>query len=181
MKRRKFLIGAGALFAGSAAATGTGAFTTMESGDRDADVKVASDSTAYVELKPTSKYAEENGDDQLRLYFNDSQAVFEGGVNPDSTYNFEDVFEIVADHGSGDTYFYLETSGFDASVDFVAGSNTAHMSEGDSLTDPNDLGQLVQPEGVPVDMVIEGTASANSAAGGEIILHAASGGNQGQL
>ncbi|MFB6183726.1 MAG: hypothetical protein ABEI96_04150 [Haloarculaceae archaeon] len=181
MKRRKFVTGAGALFAGSAAAMGTGAFTTMESGDRDVEVKVAADSKAYVELHPDGKYAEETGDGKLRLFFNDQQAIFEGGVNPDSTYNFEDVFEIVADHTSGDTYFYLEKQGFDADVDFVAGENTFHMSEGDSLTDPNDLGHLVQPEGVEVDMTIHGTSSPNSAAGGTIILHAASGGNQGQL
>lgn len=50
MQRRKFLIGAGALAAGSAAAMGTGAFSAM-SADRDADIDVVSDSEGLVTLR----------------------------------------------------------------------------------------------------------------------------------
>lgn len=185
VKRRKFLIGAGALFSGSAAAMGTGAFTTMTSGERATEVKVASDSTAYVELHADSKYAEETEDGKLRLFFNDSQGIFEGGVNPDSTYNFEDVFTVAADHTSGDTYFYIEMKNFEADVEFTAGADGwndgFHIQEGDSLTDSTDPATLVQPEEIPVDMTIEGTSSSNPTAGGQIVLHAASGGNQDDL
>lgn len=186
VKRRKFLIGAGALFSGSAAAMGTGAFTTMTSGERTAEVKVASDSTAYVELHADGKYAEETEDGKLRLFFNDSQGVFEGGVNPDSTYNFEDVFTVAADHSSGDTYFYIETKNFDADVEFTAdeqhgGANSFPNTKGQSLTDPSNPYKIFQPGEVKVDMTIEGTSSPNPTAGGQIVLHAASGGNQDDL
>jgi hypothetical protein len=158
----------------------------MSTGERAAEIKVASDSTAYVELHEDGQYAEETSDGKLRLFFNDSQGVFEGGVNPDSTYNFEDVFTVAADHGSGDTYFYIETKNFDADVEFTANpdhqaANSFPNSPGQTLTDSNDPYKLFQPGEVKVDMTIEGTSSPNPTAGGEIVIHAASGGNQGQL
>lgn len=181
MQRRKFVIGAGALFAGSAAAIGTGAFETMRTGDRTAEVKVASDSTAYVELHPESQYAEETNDGKLRLFFNDEQGIFDGGVNPDSTYNFDEVFSVAADHVFGDTYFYIEAKNFDANVEFYADDDGNNTDPGANLMDPNDPFKLVQPDEVGVDMVVEGTSSPNPTAGGVIVIHAASGGNQGQL
>jgi hypothetical protein len=186
MRRRKFLVGMGSLAAGGAAATGTGAFTTMASGDRTMSVKVAEDSTAYVELKEDGKYAKQTGDGKLKLYFDDSQGVFEGGVNPDSTYNFEDVFGVGADHEFGDTYFYIEPKNFDVDVEFYAdedhqGASSFPNTPGQSLTNSDDPYKLFQPGGVKVDMEIEGTDSPNASAGGEIIVHAASGGNQDEL
>jgi hypothetical protein len=186
MRRRKFVIGAGALFAGTAAATGTGAFTTMSSGARTTEVKVAGDSEAYVELKADSEYAKSTEDDKLKLYFNDEQAVFEGGINPGSTYNFEDVFTVAADHEFGDTYFYIETSGFDVDVEFSASEeddsgNSFPNTPGQTLTDPDNPYKLFQPDDVMVDMTIEGTESSNAEAGGTITIHAASGGNQDEL
>ena len=186
MQRRKFIIGAGALFAGTAAATGTGAFATMESGERTAKVKVAADSKAFVELKPDSAYAKETENGQLELTFGDEQSVFEGGVNPESTYTFEDVFKVGADHGFGDTYFYIETKGFDVDVEFTAdedhqAANSFPNSPGQTLTASDNPYKLFQPDEVGVDMTITGTEAPNANAGGEIILHAASGGNQDQL
>jgi hypothetical protein len=180
------LIGLGALSAGSAAAIGTGAFTTMSSGDRTAEVKVASDSTAYVELKEDGAYAKETEDGKLKLFFNDSQGVFEGGVNPDSTYNFEDVFAVAADHEFGDTYFYIEPKNFDVDVEFTAdedhqGASSFPNSPGQTLTDASNPYKIFQPGEVGVDMTIEGTSSPNPTAGGEIVIHAASGGNQDDL
>jgi hypothetical protein len=168
---------------------GTGAFSTMESGERDMEVKVAADSKAYVELKPTSAYAEETEDGKLRLFFNDEQGVFEGGLNPDSTYNFEGVFKVGGDHEFGDTYFYIETQGFDeddVDVEFTAAEddnsgNSFPNTPGQTLTDPENPYKLFQPDEVAVDMTIEASSSTNAHAGGEIIIHAASGGNQGQL
>jgi len=54
MQRRKFLIGAGSLAAGSAAAVGTGAFTSVEA-DRNVNVSVAGDDSALLSIKPTDK------------------------------------------------------------------------------------------------------------------------------
>jgi hypothetical protein len=181
MERRKLLIGAGALLSGSAAAVGSGAFTTMTSGDRAAEVKVASDSTAYVELHADGQYAKETSDGKLKLHFDDSQGTFEGGINPDSEYNFEDVFTVKADHMSGDTYFYIETKNFDVDVEFTANADGKNLDPGASLTDASNPFKLYQPDQVKVDMTIEGTSSTNASAGGEIVLHAASGGNKGDL
>lgn len=51
MERRKFLIGAGSLTAGGAAAMGTGAVDTIST-DRDLAVDVAGDASAYLGLDP---------------------------------------------------------------------------------------------------------------------------------
>lgn len=186
VKRRKFIIGVGSLIAGGAAATGTGAFTTMDSGERTAEVQVAADSKAYVELKPDGKYARENEDGELELAFDDGPAIFEGGINPGSTYHFEDVFTVAADHEFGDTYFYIETKGFDVEVTLTAdedhgNANSFPNTPGQSVEDSSNPYKLVQPDSVGIDMKIEGTDSTNSSAGGQLIIHAASGGNQSQL
>jgi hypothetical protein len=186
MQRRKFIIGAGSLFAGTAAATGTGAFTTMESGDRAMEVKVASDSESYVGLTSDSEYATETEDGKLKLQFDETQGIFDGGLNPESTYNFEDVFTVTADHQFGDTYFYIETEGFDVDVEFTAdedhgGANSFPNTPGQTLEDSDNPYKIFQPGSVNVDMTIHGTSSPNESAGGTIVLHAASGGNRDQL
>ncbi|WP_159904620.1 hypothetical protein [Salinirussus salinus] len=58
MKRRKFLVGLGALSAGTAATIGTSAFEgAYMNGDRSMTLDVASDQNAYLKLRPTSQYA----------------------------------------------------------------------------------------------------------------------------
>ena len=70
MERRKFLIGAGSLAAGGAAAMGSGAFTTS-SAERTVDVNVAADTNGFVEITALDdKYASGTGDGQLELDFN---------------------------------------------------------------------------------------------------------------
>jgi len=51
MKRRKFVIGTGALAAGSAAAVGSGAFTSV-SAARSVNIDVVGDESAYLSLAP---------------------------------------------------------------------------------------------------------------------------------
>jgi hypothetical protein len=51
MNRRKFLIGTGSLAAGSAAAMGTGAFTSV-SANRTVNIDLADDSSAFLKLEP---------------------------------------------------------------------------------------------------------------------------------
>ncbi|WP_324756458.1 hypothetical protein [Haloarcula montana] len=101
MQRRKFLIGMGSLAAGSAAAMGTGAFTSAEA-DRDLTVSVAEDSNGYLKLSANGKgdnslfsSIEENtlslnfGERDLGAGEPDPQ-----GVNPDSVMQFDGVFRI---------------------------------------------------------------------------------------
>ena len=100
MERRKFVIGLGALAAGGSAAIGSGAFTSASTGDRSVEVNVASDSSAFLQIYPSEgpngNYAEENGDGELELNFDeDATGQFTGdGVNPGSEYTFDDVFRI---------------------------------------------------------------------------------------
>jgi len=61
MNRRRFTIGLGTLAAGSAAAVGTGAFTSVEA-DRGVSVDVASDSEAFLGISSDSEYVSD-GDD----------------------------------------------------------------------------------------------------------------------
>lgn len=58
MKRRKFLVGIGALSAGTAATLGTSAFEgAYVYGDRSMELGVVNDGDAYLKLKDTSQYA----------------------------------------------------------------------------------------------------------------------------
>jgi len=118
MKRRKFLIGAGSLAAGSAAAMGTGAVSQFNSGDRSLEIETVGDASAYIALQQPDKGLSDNGDtrngnfveynsDKMSLEFTSDNPTSarsgdpqEGnplggdGVNEDSTYYFDGTFEI---------------------------------------------------------------------------------------
>ena len=86
MERRKFVIGAGALATGSAAAVGTGAFTQATVPDRSVSVQVAeSDDAGAVALTPNSELDAVylNGDSELEI---DLSQALDGasGMNPSS-------------------------------------------------------------------------------------------------
>lgn len=85
MQRRKFLIGTGALAAGSAAAIGSGAFTAMQAG-RDADINVVSDSEGLIALtdETPSDIIRESSNGELLIDFTADGSA--GGVNVDSRY-----------------------------------------------------------------------------------------------
>ena len=89
MERRKFVVGLGALAAGSSAAVGTGAFTAAEINGRDANINVVSDTDGLIGLKAggsdlVSDDGGENGN-QLAIDF-DPDGADGSGVNPNSTY-----------------------------------------------------------------------------------------------
>jgi hypothetical protein len=107
VKRRKFLIGAGSLFAGGAAATGTGAFTEMESNKRAVDIRDVSDENGLIGLGPAgfsddtedqypnSVYVEsdtEDGNEVVRLDFTPDGT--ELGFNEKGTFYLDEVLEI---------------------------------------------------------------------------------------
>ncbi|MFT4923403.1 MAG: hypothetical protein ACI8XM_002629 [Haloarculaceae archaeon] len=87
VKRRKMLIGMGSLAAGSAAAVGSGAFTSALI-TRDADVTVANDKSAYIQLEKGGargvgdKVGHENGE----LYIDLGRNASGSGVNDDARY-----------------------------------------------------------------------------------------------
>lgn len=94
MQRRKFLTGVGALAAGSAAAVGTGAFTSVRA-ERNINVAVAGDNEAYLALDASvSDYAEETGN-TLELQFDGSNSGQNGqGLNANADTTFQNVMRI---------------------------------------------------------------------------------------
>ncbi|EMA69649.1 DUF1102 domain-containing protein [Halorubrum distributum] len=121
MNRRKFLAGLGATAVGGAAATGTGAFTSVEA-DRTVSVAVADESTgSYLVLDALAESSSENGafatnpgsDGKLVFDFNaeiDDTTNSEGGEGPgkNSVYEFDEVFE-VENQGSQTVNVGIET------------------------------------------------------------------------
>gem|GEM_PF-1264017 len=99
MERRKFIIGAGALATGSAAAVGTGAFSAAEV-ERAVNVEITDDSASLVGLEPgpetgdvvtTESQGNSNGSftgdaDALVIDLSNGYDSMDTGVNPDSTY-----------------------------------------------------------------------------------------------
>jgi hypothetical protein len=84
MERRKFLIGAGALASGSAAAVGTGAFSRT-SAARSVSVSTTGDSDAYLRLSG-GQYANYNGNGVLEIQLDQ--------INANADVEFTDVFTI---------------------------------------------------------------------------------------
>ncbi len=127
----------GSLAAGGAAATGTGAFSQMSSGDRGVAVEVASDADAYTAIMPYKKsprgeygpnaiYAGAEPEntfspegesyedrDTLELDFTDGNTTYFGfggdGINKGSVYEFDNVFQIM-NRGSQDVQWWLTKS-----------------------------------------------------------------------
>jgi hypothetical protein len=102
MERRKFLIGAGSLAAGSAAAVGTGAFTSV-SAQRNVTVQVEDDMDAFLQLDSTLKSSTndvfastENG--RLVIDVSNTDAGGEG-VNENAVTTLDQVFKL-QNHGT---------------------------------------------------------------------------------
>ncbi|MEF8894391.1 DUF1102 domain-containing protein [Halodesulfurarchaeum sp.] len=109
MQRRKFLATVGSLAAGSAAAMGTGAFTSVEA-DRAVSASVVADDTAYLGLHDSESGLENDeyatgSETQLELHFDDGTEIEdpggflnEGGagegLGADSIYYFDNVFAV---------------------------------------------------------------------------------------
>jgi len=194
MDRRKFLIGAGSLAAGGAAAMGSGAFTTAEA-DRTVDINVAADSNGFVEIQALNDtYASGTGDGELELDFNSDSGlgIFDGdaqGVNPNATFNFDEVFRVANISGQGDMRVVIEASGFDLeSLELTADGDEANaINEGTSLhaadyDDVDNIPKLVQPDAVDVDVTIETKGDDTTGdVGGTLTIYAATGGNRDQL
>jgi len=107
MERRKFLIGAGSLAAGSAAAMGTGAFTSVSAG-RSMEVSTADDADALLALKAHNtpngnEYVNENGN----VISIDISNADEGGqgANKDAYTVIRNLFQ-VSNNGTQNVYVW---------------------------------------------------------------------------
>ena len=95
MERRKFVVGLGALASGSAAAVGTGAFSSVEA-DRSVSVETGGDNDAYLGLEAErDDIISDDGDGQLSLDLG-SQTTTEGGegFNEEAVTEIDGVFRI---------------------------------------------------------------------------------------
>jgi hypothetical protein len=98
MERRKFLIGAGALASGSAAAVGTGAFTNVQA-DRSVSVTTADDSDAFLAISPQdtpngNEYASDSGG-LVSLDFTETDGPGNGtGLNEDADTTIRDILQV---------------------------------------------------------------------------------------
>jgi hypothetical protein len=108
VKRRKVLIGAGSLIAGSAAAVGTGAYSAAEVRDREIEADIVGDQNGLVKLSP----GEDPAGNYLR-YDNgkilfDADADYPGtglGLNKDATFYYDSALAInIGDDDLGSAY-----------------------------------------------------------------------------
>jgi hypothetical protein len=106
MKRRKFIIGTGALAAGSAAAVGSGAFTSVQA-DRSVSVNVAGDDSALLALEPCE--SSPNGD--YASIGEDGQFTLDiPNLNGNAFTRIDDVFKIT-NQGTQPVVVYIQELG----------------------------------------------------------------------
>lgn len=113
MRRRKVLVGIGALTAGGTAVFGTEAFSSAQA-ERNVDVTIAGDQNAFVAIQPMSgdnagTYVATESDSTVELNFDGDNSGPGQGVNQDGITQFEDLFRVV-NQGSQTTSVYFEDS-----------------------------------------------------------------------
>jgi hypothetical protein len=190
VKRRKVLIGAGSLIAGGAAATGTSAFNTASS-TRDVEVRIAEDSKGYVGLYSTSSPYSSVSNGQVTLDFSEVEGRGEGsgigtfdsgkGLNPDSTFNIDNVFRVEEREYGGQMRIVVTTSGFNLDDLEITKASNGKSLLAEDYDDADNVPRVDNGDGgeITADMTLETGDSPDMEAGGTITLHVATGGNQG--
>ena len=156
--RRKFLAGLGALASGSAAAVGTGAFTSV-SADRSVNVSVADDSDALLAFETSSAdnsaYADTSGA-AVSIDITDSNdsgfssGADPSGVNPNATTQINDIFK-VRNQGSQAVVVYVEpssigTSNRTDSPGFGVDPQASNRPNGDFTNTSNPLSEGIEDD-----------------------------------
>jgi hypothetical protein len=113
--RRKFLIGVGSLAAGSAAAVGSGAFTSVQA-ERSVSVDVADDSDAYLAFDDSNStngaYAGVEDDGSVYVDLGDN-SVDGSGLNTDALTQINDIFR-VKNQGTQGVLVYVDPDSIDS-------------------------------------------------------------------
>jgi len=135
MKRRDLVVGLGALTTGSAAAMGTGAFTSL-SASRNVSVSVSPDSEAYLQIKAldtpnSNEFVDGSGgrSDTLSVSIGENE-VGGKGVNEQAETYFDDLFSIT-NQGSQPVWIWMRSN--------ISGVNhyNSDLNEGISLDGNN--------------------------------------------
>ena len=151
MRRRKLLIGLGALSAGGSAAFGTEAFTSAQA-ERNVDVSVAGDSSSFIAIQPLSSsnantYVDTESDNTVELELDGDLGNGEG-VAQDAITQFEDLFRVV-NQGSQPTFVYFDddsdavTFRVTRSTDTETTGSNGQSLEGSSNSVELDVGEQV--------------------------------------
>jgi len=160
MKRRKFLIGAGSVAVGSAAATGTGAFTSVDA-NRTISVNTAADSDALLQLTPSGgengAFAEQSNG-TLEIAIDGSNTDSDGqpagsGINDNANTIIRDIFDITS-QGTQPVFVWIEGLGDDPvgvfSDDPASGDSVGNPDTGMGPNNPGARPDL-PPVNVPAD------------------------------
>ena len=147
--RRKFIAGLGALATGSAAAVGTGAFTSATA-ERTVNVQVAGDASAYLGLEPVSGSPNSDyivvSNQEVSFDFSGDDGDSSGGgtvdgdgFNPDATTRVDDLLR-VTNQGTQAVNFWVNIENLGAGSDFltIEASGNPTSTPGMSTTGASD-------------------------------------------
>jgi len=168
MERRKFIIGVGALGAGTSAALSTGAFTNVEA-ERSFEIGTAGDDEAYIRMQavtgsPNAEYVDDSSG---------TLSVTIDKLNEDAKTAFADLFE-VSNHGSQPVGLYIgddetDVVSFEVDGESVEGAeNAVSLDVGDSavvdLVVDTREGELSDYDNVSIhaDSDLSGTSQSDS-------------------
>jgi len=165
MQRRKFIIGTGALATGTAAAVGTGAFTSVEA-NRDVAVNVADDADAFLALNAeegsnADEYVIGEDDGTIELDFTSTDAGGQG-INEDATTIIRELFSI-ENQGTQDVIVFIDDAPEEPRIGFFGDTeeldsvdpapdgveNDGALSNTSAL-DPNNLDGAGNEEAAPI-------------------------------
>jgi hypothetical protein len=158
MRRRKLLIGLGALSAGGSAAFGTEAFTSAQA-ERNVDVAVAGDRSSFIAIQPLDSsngntYVDTESDDTVELEL-DGDLGNGGGVAQDAITQLEDLFRVV-NQGSQEVSVYFEDDSDAVTFRVTRSTGTStNGSNGESLEGADNSVELAVGEQVVVGMTVD--------------------------
>ena len=162
---------------------GTGAFSKMNTGDRTVSVRVVNDANSFLGLRPTSdgfngsnehgQFAEyEEG--KLLIQIDGSNTQRAKGVNPDSEYYFDRVFEIVNKDADRNEHHVWISSNTADPVDFYWKGDPSNSAEGPNNSKQTTAGS-VHDVGMYVDATDldpDGKRQSNYTLNGDIVISA---------
>ena len=159
--RRKFLAGLGALASGSAAAIGTGAFTSVEA-DRTVNVAVADDANAYLGLddideSANSEYVDVSGEEVVLNL--DSTNSGGSGFNANAETRIDDLIR-VTNQGTQTVNVWVTLSGGSTFTDdtlyFYPGDATdTALNDGEGDSDGDDVLALTPGESASLGVLVD--------------------------
>jgi len=148
MQRRKLLVGLGALGAGGIGAFGTEAFTSVEA-NRNVDVAVAGDASAYLAVQPTGSanaddYVQTESDDTVSIELDGDGGASGAGVNQDAVTEIDELLSLV-NQGTQEVAVYVDEDS--PAVTFRA--------DGSSIEGPSSAVSLGVGESVTVGITVD--------------------------